>query len=268
MRILIVNINFDPRMLEGCEAIGQAFTAIDPTIEVRIRPWRTLLSTSGSLATDLAKWAPSAVVLGPNETPFPAYPPAFDRFLAWIRARRGPTLGICGGHQAMALAHGAPIAPVLGVPAATTSYEGMPKVRGVVRIRLLGDPDALVAGLPDEIDVMASHVDEVKDVPPGFRVLALGDPSRIQILRADRRPLWGVQFHPERPVPDQADDVGKIILGNFLAIARATSTKKSARSTPEEAAEEPDDEQQDQGADEPDEDGRAEARAGAHAELG
>lgn len=220
LRLLIVNINYDPRMLEGCERIAAAFQAVDPELEVRIRPWRLLLDATDALAPDLARWAPSAVVLGPNETPFPAYPVAFDRFLAWVRARRGPTLGICGGHQALALAHGAPVGPVHAVPAATTSYAGMPKVSGPVGIRLMGDPDPLVEGLPEDLTVTASHVDEVKDLPAGFRVLAIGDPARIQILRSDRRPMWGVQFHPEKPPADGATDHGPAILLNFLEIVR------------------------------------------------
>jgi len=237
LRILIVNINLAPTMLEGCNAIAAALDAImkDPPshlgnglsgheLEVRVRPWRTLLDPTGSLASDLQKWGPSGVILGPNETPFPAYPAAFDRFLAWIRARRGPTLGICGGHQALALAHGAPVAPVHAVPAASDSYEGMPKVRGATRIRLMGDVDPLIVGLPEEPWVMASHVDEVKDIPPGFRLLALGDPSRIQILRSDRRPMWGVQFHPERPLPPEQVEPGvrspgELLLANFLKLA-------------------------------------------------
>jgi GMP synthase-like glutamine amidotransferase len=220
-RILIVNINPDPRTLEGCEAIASALGAV----ETRIRPWRTLLDPTGSLAADLRAWQPAAVILGPNDTPFPAYPPAFDRFLSWVRARRGPTLGICGGHQAIALAHGAPVGPVFPVPAATTTYSGMPKVQGVTRVRLLGDPDPLLANLPDEVDVMASHVDEVKDLPPGFRLLALGDPSRIQIFRADRRPLWGVQFHPERPLPEGHTNIAKQILDNFVTFATIRHTE-------------------------------------------
>ena len=72
---------------------------------------------------------------------------------------------------------------------------------------------------------MASHVDEVKDIPPGFRLLALGDPSRIQIFRADRRPLWGVQFHPERPLPGELQEQdtrspGEILIANFVALLR------------------------------------------------
>ena len=276
MRVLIVNINLAPTMLEGCSAIAAALERLAPDVETRIRPWRTLLDpATGALAPELLRWAPAAVVLGPNDTPFPAYPPAFDRFLAWVRARRGPTLGICGGHQALALAHGAPIAPVHRVPAATTSYAGMPKVSGPVRIRLLGDPDPLLAGLPDEITVMASHVDEVKDVPPGFRLLAFGEPCRVQILRADRRPMWGVQFHPERALPagiggdDAPDGHGLTLLANFLAFAAAKKAPRSGGApAPEDRAEEPDDREQDHRAYQAGEDGRAEAASEAHAELG
>jgi GMP synthase (glutamine-hydrolysing) len=223
-----VNINHSPLVTAGCEQIAAAcerLAGAPEALETRIRPWRTLLDPSGALAADLARWSPSAVILGPNETPFPAYPAAFDRFLGWVRARRGPTLGICGGHQAIALAHGAPVAPVHDVPAASTSYAGMPKVTGPIRIRLMGDPDPLVADLPEEFEVMASHVDEVKDVPVGFRVLAIGSPSRIQILRADRRPLWGVQFHPERLNPGTPTQVGDQLLANFLAFVRAWRTR-------------------------------------------
>ncbi|MFO0750386.1 MAG: hypothetical protein U1F43_32655 [Myxococcota bacterium] len=56
---------------------------------------------------------------------------------------------------------------------------------------------------------MASYVDEVKDLPPGFRVLAIGDPSRIQIralIAARQRPA----FHPERPVPDADADAATL----------------------------------------------------------
>lgn len=221
MRVLIVNINLDPAELAGCSALADAvehdLARLEPggSHEVRVRPWRTLLDATGALAPELGRWGPQAVILGPNGTPFPAYPSAFDRFLAWVRARRGATLGVCGGHQALALAHGAPVGPVHPVPAATTSYAGMPKVEGRTRLRLLGDYDPLLEGLPDELEVVSSHVDEVKDIPPGFRLLALGETSKIQILRADRRPLWGVQFHPER-----GDGPDRAVLYNFLAFAR------------------------------------------------
>lgn len=206
--IAIVNINPSPRTLDGCRAIADTLTELSPGLGTRIVHWQDVLAGA------LDRSRPRAVVLGPNGTPFAAYPPDFDDFLAWVRRRRGPTLGICGGHQALALAHGAPVAPVFSVPAATTSYAGMPKVSGAVAIRVLGEFEPLFAGLPDEVEVAASHVDEVKEVPPGFRLLALGDPCHIQAMRADRRPMIGLQFHPERGEPGSA---GRRILSNWLA---------------------------------------------------
>ncbi|MGM0575451.1 MAG: glutamine amidotransferase-related protein [Myxococcota bacterium] len=209
-RVLVVNINRNPRTLEGCRGIAARLRDLAADeVDVRIHHWE-------KVDTDLVRrLRPAAVVIGPNEDPFPSYPPAFDAFLGWLRRRRGPTLGICGGHQALALAHGAPVGPVHAVPAATTTYRGMPKVKGEVRIRLLGDPDPLLADLPEEIVVAASHVDEVKEIPPGFRLLALGDPSHVQIVRADRRPMYGVQFHPEKPA---GDDAGGRLLANWLSM--------------------------------------------------
>lgn len=209
-RVLIVNINARARTLEGCRRIAASLRELQPGLDLVTRHWAALD------ASELRRIRPSHVVLGPNETPFPAYPAAFDGFLAWVRRRRGPTLGICGGHQALCLAHGSPIGPVHPVPAARTSYAGMPKVKGDTQVRLLGDPDPLLAGLPLEPWLHASHVDEVKETPPGFRVLAIGDPCHIQIVRADRRPLYGVQCHPELPVAQ--GDAGRRLLANFLGL--------------------------------------------------
>ena len=210
-RLLIVNINREAKILEGCRAIRRAVRGVDPELAVSVRHWRDVDRAL------IARTRPGAVIIGPNETPFPAYPRAFDQFLAWLRRRRGPTMGICGGHQALALAHGCPVGPVFAVPAATSSYDGMPKVCGASTIRLLGDPDPLLEGLASEVRVFARHVDEVKEVPPGFRLLAIGDPSPIQIIGAERRPVYGVQFHPERRVPGGA---GPRIMENFVAMVR------------------------------------------------
>ncbi len=116
----------------------------------------------------------------------------------------------------MALAHGAPVGPVFDVPPAQDSYRGMPKLSGRERVRWMGDPDPLLQGVPEECQVVVSHVDEVKDIPDGFRLLAISDRCHVQAIRADRRPLYGVQFHPEKPCDDPA---GRQILANFLAMA-------------------------------------------------
>ena len=212
-RLVIVNINPSAQTRKGCNAIRSAFQSLSPSLDVRIVHWTQIT------AKRIRQLRPQALIIGPNDTPFPAYPGRFDDFLALLRRRRGPTLGICGGHQAIALAHGAPVGPVYDVPAARSSYAGMPKFTGELVVRSLGDPDPLLAGLPQHMRFQASHVDEVKEVPDGFRLLALGEPAFIQIIRADKRPIWGVQFHPERW--DRHPD-GRRLLNNFLRFAGAT----------------------------------------------
>lgn len=209
MRVLLVNINKNAKTLAGCNEIARALGTVGVTVEVDIAHYSDAerIATPGRF---------SAVILGPNGTPFPAYPAAFDRFLGWVRRRRKPLLGICGGHQALALAHGSPIGPVADVAPAATSYADMPKETGEHRIRWIGDYDPLLEGLSEECEVVASHVDEVKDLPKGFRLLAIGDRCHVQAIKADRRPVYGVQFHPEKPCSDPA---GKRLLSNFLVIA-------------------------------------------------
>jgi len=205
--LLLVNINLDPTTLDGCNEIRQVLQELESSLEVTIVHWREV---SDALLDEIQ---PSAVVLGPNENPFPSYPPEFEDLLAWVRRREGPTLGICGGHQVLALANGVEVAPVFDVPPATTSYAGMPKVKGDVTVRLLEPDDPLLAGLPSMMVVAASHVDEAKDIPPGFTLLAEASPSRVQMFRSDARPHVGVQFHPER-VSGEGD--GRRLLLNWL----------------------------------------------------
>ncbi|MEC9070993.1 MAG: hypothetical protein VX938_01380, partial [Myxococcota bacterium] len=172
--LLLVNINLDPKTLDGCNEIRQVLLELEPSLEVHIVHWRSL---TDALVDQLR---PMAVILGPNENPFPSYPPEFDGLLEWVRQRQGPTLGICGGHQVLALANGIEVAPVFDVPPATTSYAGMPKVKGDVTVRLLKMDDPLLEGLPTMMVVAASHVDEAKGVPEGFTLLAEARPSRVQ----------------------------------------------------------------------------------------
>jgi len=207
MRVLIVNVNLDPETLEGCEAIGARLAALAPEVEIRHAHWTDAPET-------VARWVPDRVVLGPNEAPFPAYPGAFGAFLAWLRGFDGALLGICGGHQVLALAHGASVVPVFDVPPATDSYEGMPKVSGAVEVGVCAADHPAFEGLPATLLVAASHVDQVDQVPAGFRAVATGDPCAIQAIAHEERPQLGVQFHPERPTDGGHGD---ILLRNWLA---------------------------------------------------
>ena len=203
--VLIVNVNLDLETTDGCEAIRARLAELRDDLTYAIVHWR---------APDLAARTAAArgVLLGPNETPFPAYPDDLQGLLAWVRDQPGPLLGICGGHQVLALAHGASVGPVHDVPAATTTYANMPKVSGMTTARIVRD-DRLIEGLPPEVRVASSHVDEVKSVPEGFRLVLKGEISPIQLMAHEVRPLWGAQFHPER---GEDDGAGSALLSRWL----------------------------------------------------
>lgn len=112
-----------------------------------------------------------------------------------------PILGICGGHQALAIAHGGFVAKV------GRHIQGYRTVE-------LEDKDTLLAGLPARIRVMQSHYEEVKQLPPKFVRIARSEDTDIEAIKHEEKPLYGVQFHPERW--NQENLAGKKILENFI----------------------------------------------------
>jgi GMP synthase (glutamine-hydrolysing) len=95
-----------------------------------------------------------------------------------------PTLGICYGFQAMALALG-------GEVARTDAAE-----YGGTSLKVLQE-GALFAGLPAAQTVWMSHGDSVVGAPVGFAVTASTDTTPVAAMEDASRGLYGVQFHPE-----------------------------------------------------------------------
>ena len=113
-----------------------------------------------------------------------------------------PTLGICLGHQLMAMACGGDAGPARG-----EAEVGLHEIQ-IDRSAAAGDP--LFESLPDFVPVVESHQDEVWELPPGAVALASTSTCRYQAYRLGRC-AWGVQFHPEVTAP------------NYLAWARRGS---------------------------------------------
>jgi len=101
--------------------------------------------------------------------------------------RGKPCLGVCYGHQLMAVALGAKVGrePV-GVEFGNVAIE----------LTEAGQADPLFDGVSERFDALQSHQDAVLSLPSGAELLAWGVHTRIQSFRHGRW-LRGVQFHPE-----------------------------------------------------------------------
>lgn len=114
-----------------------------------------------------------------------------------------PVLGICVGHQFMALHLGGKAGP-----AKVPEY-------GKAELRVT-EHDELFKGLPKRFIVWVSHNDEVFELPLDFIPLAHSKDCAVQAMRHKNRPLFGVQFHPEV----EHTDFHYEIFENFIEIVR------------------------------------------------
>jgi GMP synthase (glutamine-hydrolysing) len=146
-----------------------------------------------------------------------------------------PVLGICGGHQFLALAFGGSVGFI--DPALAGSFpEHYPKSaiseRGLVALQTLQDDPILegVTSHPGRFRVMESHYEEVKSIPRQFINLARSDISEAQLMRLPGRPVYGLAFHPERSPNDKTFEPGlfegKRMLANFLNMVVARRSDK------------------------------------------
>lgn len=138
-------------------------------------------------------------------SPGPGLPQESGRLMEVI-ARHAPEkkmLGVCLGHQALALHFGAVL-------------ENLPQVYHGERmpIRSLVDDDPLFRGIsfPMQVGRYHSWVASATDFPECLQVTSVDDSSRIMSFRHRLHPLTGVQFHPESILTEQ----GKKLISNWL----------------------------------------------------
>lgn len=95
-----------------------------------------------------------------------------------------PILGICLGHQIIAQTYGAEIGA-----AGAESY-------AKIKLDIIDEND-IFRGLGHEMEVWASHKDEVKTLPEGFKLLATSSICSVEAMKHESKPIYGIQFHPE-----------------------------------------------------------------------
>jgi GMP synthase (glutamine-hydrolysing) len=154
----------------------------------------------------------SHIILSGQSHPWADYSPeSLAGVFEVIKKAPQPILGVCGGHQQMALAFGAPV-DLMGRVTPGEGYDGAKRERGFFPIETTRN--GLFKNLPPSITVWHSHFDEVKELPKGFHRTASNESCPIQAMQHNDRPLFGVQFHPE--LFDQEHPEGRKIIENFL----------------------------------------------------
>ena len=157
---------------------------------------------------------PSHIILSGQSHPWNKYTPeSLAGVVDVIKQASQPILGVCGGHQQIALAYGSEVGLMERLEPGE-GYEGVKRERGFYRIENTGE--GVFKGLPPAVTVWHSHCDEVKELPDGFRCTASNETCAIQAMQQKGRRVYGVQFHPE--LFDEDHPEGRRIVENFLAL--------------------------------------------------
>ncbi|QWB23511.1 MULTISPECIES: aminodeoxychorismate synthase component I [Streptomyces] len=132
-----------------------------------------------------------------------------------------PVLGVCLGHQGIALGERGLVEPA-------------PQPRHGHLSTIRHDEQDLFQGLPQHFTAVRYHSLAVREpLPPALEATAWSEDGVLMGLRHRDRPLWGVQFHPESVLTEY----GHRMLVNFrnLTAARAGKlrTKNTAVPSPE-----------------------------------
>lgn len=155
---------------------------------------------------------PSHIILSGQSNPWTDYSPEdLAGVFEIICEAQQPILGICGGHQQIALCYGSTLG-IMNRVEPGEGYNGVVKLRGFYDVETEGE--GLFASLPRRLTVWQSHFEEVKELPADFELTASSASCRIEAMQHTTRPLFSVQFHPE--LFDEEHPHGRSILENFL----------------------------------------------------
>ena len=111
-----------------------------------------------------------------------------------------PTLGVCLGHQAIAVAFGGTV-------------DRAPEPRHGKTSPITHDGLGVFKDLPNPFVATRYHSLAAVELPDDLEVVARSEDGVCQAVRHRRLPITGVQFHPESVMTTS----GKQLLANFLA---------------------------------------------------
>ena len=117
-----------------------------------------------------------------------------------------PLLGVCLGHQGLAMLAGA-------------SVTRAPEPRHGFVSTVTHSGEGIFAGIPQGFEVVRYHSLHVEEVP-GITVHARSKDGVIQALKVDGLNHWGVQFHPESVLTQHGAALMRNFLGGWRIIHR------------------------------------------------
>lgn len=175
MRTLVVNCyrEMAEEKIKGYMAQVERFS---DAVEV---PWGVL-----EPAYDLTTY--SGVVISGSQWLLSVEPPAAP-LTEFVRDLRLPTLGICFGHQLFARTFGTQV----------LAGELVERDETII----VSEPEPLFHGMEPELDFRESHREYVVAEPierAGWHLMARSASCEVEAMHHPTRPLYGVQFHPER----------------------------------------------------------------------
>jgi para-aminobenzoate synthetase len=150
----------------------------------------------------LERWDFDAIVLSPG----PGTPRRWHDFCVCddiLRYSEIPVLGICLGHQG------------LGNVLEGTVKSAPEAMHGRLS-RIFHEGDGLFEGIDQGFPVVRYHSLAITGMGPDGNVCAWADDGVVMGIEHRRRPMWGVQFHPE----SIATTHGAKLVENFYALAR------------------------------------------------
>jgi len=154
---------------------------------------------------EVVRAQPRAVIISPG----PGRPEDAGRSIAMIGAAEEaglPLLGVCLGHQAIAAFHGGVV-------------ERAPAPRHGKTSSVSHDGSGLFEGVSNPFEAGRYHSLVVREdsLPAELSVTARSEDGLVMGLAHRRKPVFGVQFHPESVLTAE----GEKLLANFLAVEAA-----------------------------------------------
>ncbi|TDC54088.1 aminodeoxychorismate synthase component I [Actinomadura sp. KC345] len=172
------------------------------------------------LRNDEAEWTPE--LLSPFDnvviSPGPGSPERDEDFgicAKVIEHGRIPLLGVCLGHQGICHVFGGRVRPA-------------PQVRHGRSSPVEHTGTGLFRGLPSPFHAVRYHSLAVDGLPDALEPVAWTADGVLMGVRHTRRPIWGVQFHPE----SVGTDHGRLIIRNFLDLAGERPGRRATPSPP------------------------------------